>query len=76
MRDQANRLTHEHRAVRSVSARTVSTFIPPRLRKTGVHELETCSCGMTRFVWITTFKVEAGAWSAPETGVTPSSGET
>jgi len=55
-------MAHEHRAISAVN-------IPPvghTFRRTGVEQLETCGCGMTRHVWITAFKVEPVAWQAPE----------
>jgi hypothetical protein len=48
---------HEHHPAAVHSAPS-----PPGLRRTGVHQMEFCRCGMKRHVWITTFKVEAGAW--------------
>lgn len=48
---------HEHHP-----AAVHSTPSPPGLRKTGVHQEEVCRCGMKRHVWITTFKIDAGAW--------------
>lgn len=48
---------HQHQAL------SVSPSRPPEgLRRTGVFQTETCECGMTRTVWITSFKVDAGAW--------------
>jgi hypothetical protein len=62
-------MAHEHRAISAVSARTVPGFIPYTLRRTGEHQLEKCSCGMVRYVWLTTFKVDAGAWHHRADGV-------
>jgi hypothetical protein len=53
-----NALSHEHKAV---SAEPVPSG--HYLRRTGVTQVETCSCGMKRHLWLTTFKVDAGAWS-------------
>lgn len=55
---QAAAADHEHKAI---SAETVPSG--HHLRRTGVTQVETCSCGMKRHVWMTTFKVDAGAWS-------------
>lgn len=49
--------SHEHHP-----ATVHSVPSPPGLRKTGVHQEEFCRCGMKRHVWLTTFKVDAGAW--------------
>jgi hypothetical protein len=56
--DALNRIAHEHKAVSAKAATP-----PPGLRKTGVFQIETCSCGMTRHVWIAQHTVDAGAWS-------------
>lgn len=51
--------SHEHRALLSAA------FAPPNptgYRRTGIRQIESCACGATRHVWITTFKVDAGAW--------------
>lgn len=48
---------------KAVSARFIPHGAPSGYRRTGVEQIETCACGATRHVWITTFKVEAGAWS-------------
>ena len=58
---------HVHAAVVAEPLHAANDTVPQlRLRKTGVVQRETCSCGATRRVWITTFKVDAGAWCAPE----------
>lgn len=49
----------EHKAI---SARFVPHGAASGYRRTGVEQVETCSCGASRHVWITTFKVDAGAW--------------
>lgn len=53
-------MDHEHKAVRVENVPSGHY-----LRRTGVTQQETCSCGMQRHVWLTTFKVDAGAWSRP-----------
>lgn len=50
---------HEHKAA---SAKFIPHGAASGYRRTGVEQIEQCSCGATRHVWITTFKVEAGAW--------------
>lgn len=50
---------HEHKAI---SARFIPHGAASGYRRTGVEQIERCTCGATRHVWITTFKVETGAW--------------
>ncbi len=51
---------HEHKAARAERYRRPGG--EPIIRRTGVEQIEVCLCGATRWVWITSFKIETGAW--------------
>jgi hypothetical protein len=63
LNEQPGTEPHEHRADQV----RVTTATPEgHLRRTGVTLLETCQCGATRSVWVTSFKVDPAAWQEPE----------